>query len=54
MEKRAPRSHTLDAATFRVGEREWSPQRLRLDTVIDGRAQRASLSGMPYYRASTA
>ena len=26
---------------FRVGEPEWSPERLRFDTVIDGRAQRA-------------
>jgi CubicO group peptidase (beta-lactamase class C family) len=43
----------MDAETFRVGEVEWSPERLRFDTVIDGRAQRAIYSGTPYYRAFT-
>ena len=43
----------LVEATFRVGGPDWSPERLRFDTVIDGRAQRATLSGMPYYRAFT-
>jgi hypothetical protein len=36
-----------------VGQREWSPERLRFDTIIDGRAQRAVHSGTPYYRAPT-
>jgi CubicO group peptidase (beta-lactamase class C family) len=36
---------------FRVGEHEWSPERLLFDTVIDRRAQRAVYSGTPYYRA---
>jgi len=39
----------IEPAAFRVGEREWSPERLRFDTIIDGRAQRAVLSGTPYY-----
>jgi CubicO group peptidase (beta-lactamase class C family) len=41
----------LEPDAFRVGTREWSPERLRFDTVLDGRAQRAVLSGTPYYRA---
>ena len=36
---------------FRVGDIPWSPERLRFDTVIGGRAQRAIFSGTPYYRA---
>ena len=39
---------------FRVGEREWSPERMRFDTVVDGLAQRAVFSGTPYYRAFSA
>jgi CubicO group peptidase (beta-lactamase class C family) len=41
------------AGAFRVGEEEWSPERLRFDTVVDGVAQRAVYSGTPYYRAFT-
>jgi CubicO group peptidase (beta-lactamase class C family) len=43
----------LDDGLFRVGDSEWSPERLRFDTILDGLAQRATLSGMPYYRAFT-
>jgi Beta-lactamase len=43
----------IEADHFRAGEVEWSPERLRFDTVIDGRAQRALYSGTPYYRAFT-
>jgi CubicO group peptidase (beta-lactamase class C family) len=43
----------IDAGSFRVGDTDWSPERLRFDTVIDGRAQRATYSGTPYYRAFT-
>ena len=38
---------------FRVDDEPWSPERLRFDTVMAGRAQRALLSGQPYYRAFT-
>jgi len=38
---------------FRVGEPDWTPERLLFDTVVDSRAQRAILSGTPYYRAFT-
>ena len=38
---------------FRVGEPEWTPERLRFDTIVGDRAQRAVLSGTPYYRAFT-
>jgi CubicO group peptidase (beta-lactamase class C family) len=40
----------LAEAHFRVGE-EWSPERLRFDAVVDGRALRANLSGADYYRS---
>jgi CubicO group peptidase (beta-lactamase class C family) len=39
--------------TFRVGEPDWTPERIGFDSVVDGRAQRAVLSGTPYYRAFT-
>jgi CubicO group peptidase (beta-lactamase class C family) len=41
----------LGGAEFRVGEEDWSPERLRFDAVIDGRALRANLSGENYYRS---
>ena len=44
----------IDEHGFRVGESEWSPERLRFDTFIGDRAQRAIYSGTPYYRAFTA
>jgi CubicO group peptidase (beta-lactamase class C family) len=37
---------------FRVGTDPRNPEHLRFDTVIEGRALRAWLSGWPYYRAS--
>jgi CubicO group peptidase (beta-lactamase class C family) len=40
----------LGEVDFRVGE-EWSPERLRFDAVVDGRALRANLSGADYYRS---
>jgi CubicO group peptidase (beta-lactamase class C family) len=40
-------------AQFRVGAEEWSPERLAFDELLDGRAQRATLSGGPYYRTFT-
>jgi hypothetical protein len=41
-------------AEFRVGEDGWSPERLRFDAVVDGRALRANLSGETYYRSDFA
>ena len=41
----------LGGAEFRVGEEDWSPERLRFDAVVDGRALRANLSGETYYRS---
>jgi len=38
---------------FRVGAGEWSPRRIRFDTVIDGTATRAVLDGAAYYRTFT-
>jgi CubicO group peptidase (beta-lactamase class C family) len=40
----------LGEVDFRVGE-EWSPERLRFDAVVGGRALRANLSGADYYRS---
>ncbi len=37
--------------SFRPGEDPGNPESLRFDTVVDGRALRAWLSGWPYYRA---
>jgi hypothetical protein len=36
--------------SFQVGEEEGNPEKLRFDTVVDGRALRAWLPGWPYYR----
>jgi CubicO group peptidase (beta-lactamase class C family) len=36
--------------SFRVGEDPRNPESVRFDTVLDGRALRAWLSGWPYYR----
>jgi hypothetical protein len=41
----------IGEAEFRVGEEDWSPERLRFDAVVDGRALRANLSGADYYRS---
>ncbi len=39
----------LPDGSFRVGE-SWSPDRVRFDTVVDDRAQRAVLDAAPFYR----
>jgi D-alanyl-D-alanine carboxypeptidase len=43
----------LDDGSFRVGEAEYSPERLRFDCFVDGQALRANLSGGDYYRVET-
>jgi CubicO group peptidase (beta-lactamase class C family) len=43
----------LGDGTFRIGAEDWSPERLRFDAVVDGRALRANRSGCDYYRAFT-
>jgi CubicO group peptidase (beta-lactamase class C family) len=43
----------LAGGGFRVGDADWSPERLRFDTIIDSVAQRALLSGAPYTRTFT-
>ena len=40
----------LEDGLFRVGVDEWSPERLRFDAIVDGRALRANLSGCDYFR----
>jgi hypothetical protein len=44
----------LAETEFRVGEEEWSPERLRFDTFVEGQALRAKLSGETYYRSDFA
>jgi CubicO group peptidase (beta-lactamase class C family) len=41
----------IEPGTFRAGDDEWSPERLRFEAIVDGLAQRAVYSGTPYYRA---
>ena len=43
---------SLGGGEFRVGE-EYSAERLTFDTVIDGKALQANLSGIPYFRTFT-
>lgn len=43
----------LEDGSFRVGEEPLSPERLRLDTLMNGEALRANLSGGDYYRTFT-
>jgi D-alanyl-D-alanine carboxypeptidase len=43
--------HELGDGTFQVGE-DRSPDRVRFDTVIDGRATRATLDAAAYYRTA--
>lgn len=40
----------LDGPVFRLGEDARSPERIRFDTILDGRALRANLSCGEYYR----
>jgi D-alanyl-D-alanine carboxypeptidase len=44
---------SLGGGHFRVGEDDRSPERIRFDTILDGRALRASYSCGEYYRTST-
>ena len=43
----------LPDGAFRLGSDAWSPERLRFDTVVDGRAQRVFLTGVALYRVPT-
>ncbi len=43
----------LEPGLFRVGTEEYSPERLRFDTVVDGYALRARASSCDYYRFFT-
>mgnify|MGYP000089751315 CR=1 FL=1 len=43
----------LEDGSFRVGADERSPERLRFDTVVNGQAVHANLSGGDYYRTFT-
>ncbi|MFC1937944.1 serine hydrolase, partial [Chloroflexota bacterium] len=43
----------LGGGFFRIGEDHRSPETLRFDAVVEGRALRADYSGCPYYRTFT-
>jgi D-alanyl-D-alanine carboxypeptidase len=43
----------LSDGFFRIGDDHRSPETLRFDTVVEGRALRADYSGCPYYRTFT-
>jgi D-alanyl-D-alanine carboxypeptidase len=43
----------LPDGSFRLGGDAWSAERLRFDTVVDGRAQRVLLTGVALYRVPT-
>jgi hypothetical protein len=43
----------ISANVFRIGKEAYSPERARFDTVIDGRALRLLITGVPLYRADT-
>ena len=43
----------LGEGVFRVGNEDYSPERLRFDTIINDQALRANLSGCNYYRTLT-
>ncbi|MBS0386392.1 MAG: serine hydrolase [Proteobacteria bacterium] len=40
----------LGDGSWRMGDDEWSPERIRFDGVIDGRPTRMLLSGLPFVR----
>ena len=44
------RSSPWGSGLFRIGKAEYSPERARFDTVIDGEALRLFVSGVPLYR----
>ena len=42
----------LPGGIFRIGDSDWSPERLRFEALLDGRPQRAVRSGVDYLRRS--
>lgn len=50
----APESlEPVEEGVFRIGKESRSPETLRFDAVLEGRALRATYSGCPYYRTFT-
>lgn len=44
---------SLGAGTFRLGPEEYSGERAHFDSIVEGHAQRLTLSGIPLYRRET-
>ncbi len=43
----------LPDGSFRLDVEDYSPERVRFDTIVDGKALRVSISGADYYRVDT-
>jgi len=43
----------LESGVFRMGDEDYSPERARFDGIVDGHAQRLTISGVPLYRRET-
>ena len=43
----------LPGGSFRLGEEEFAPERVRFDGIADGRMQRLTIQGVPLYRRET-
>jgi hypothetical protein len=43
----------LPGGTFRVGEEDFTPERVRFDGLADGHMQRLTIQGVPLYRRET-
>jgi CubicO group peptidase (beta-lactamase class C family) len=43
----------LSGGLYRLGDKDWSPERMRFDAVTGGRAQRATMSGWDFERRAT-
>jgi hypothetical protein len=43
----------LPGGTFRLGEEDYAPERVRFDGLADGHMQRLTIQGVPLYRRET-
>jgi hypothetical protein len=43
----------LGPGIFRIGKEDYSPERARFDTLVDGHALRLLITGVPLYRKDT-
>ena len=43
----------LSPGVFRIGKEDYSPERARFDSLVDGHALRLLITGVPLYRKDT-